>query len=245
MVGILKPTHTANDRVLFVPIVSLFAIEEHSYGLIEQAMIRKGIDPHDRPEGGAAGRAEGTRLQPRRPAAVGDEEACTCAPTTGPTSRTRDRPGASRPVAGGESLSETPKTPPPAKADAAGGDDEDVDAYHLDKDGNIIPDLPRDEWEISAVLVRTRGPYPTQHTALPLRVATPEAMAVNPAVGDAGLLRHFLGTSTLVLLVLAGLVSVVAAVSILVSIYNSVSARQTRDRHPARPWARPAAKSWR
>ena len=36
VVGILKPTHTASDRVLYVPVISLYAIEEHDIGLISQ-----------------------------------------------------------------------------------------------------------------------------------------------------------------------------------------------------------------
>src|SRR5437773_1763615 len=43
--GILKPTHTANDRVLFIPYISLFAIAEHEEGLIKQALLRANIDP--------------------------------------------------------------------------------------------------------------------------------------------------------------------------------------------------------
>src|SRR5947209_16719905 len=45
VVGILKPTHTANDRVLFIPVVSLYAIEEHDVGLISQLMVRNNFDP--------------------------------------------------------------------------------------------------------------------------------------------------------------------------------------------------------
>ena len=38
VVGILKPTHTANDRVLFIPFISLYAIAEHEKGMIKQAL---------------------------------------------------------------------------------------------------------------------------------------------------------------------------------------------------------------
>src|SRR5206468_8528467 len=44
VVGILKPTHTANDRVLFIPVVSLYAIEEHDVGLIAQLMLKAKFD---------------------------------------------------------------------------------------------------------------------------------------------------------------------------------------------------------
>ncbi len=45
VVGVLEPTRTANDGVLFIPVISLYAIEEHSSGLIQQAMIKAGINP--------------------------------------------------------------------------------------------------------------------------------------------------------------------------------------------------------
>jgi putative ABC transport system permease protein len=45
VVGILKPTHTANDRVLFIPFISLYAIAEHEAGMIDQTLARAGIDP--------------------------------------------------------------------------------------------------------------------------------------------------------------------------------------------------------
>ena len=45
VVGILKPTHTANDRVLFIPFISLYAIAEHEGGMIDQALMKANIDP--------------------------------------------------------------------------------------------------------------------------------------------------------------------------------------------------------
>jgi putative ABC transport system permease protein len=55
---------------------------------------------------------------------------------------------------------------------------------------------------------------------------TPDAMAVNPATEMRAFSETFLRGSTMLLLLLAVLVSVVAAVSILVSIYNSIAARR-------------------
>src|SRR6185369_16836853 len=51
IVGILAPTHTANDRVLFIPYISLYAIAEHEGGLIDQALLKAGIDPKSVPAG--------------------------------------------------------------------------------------------------------------------------------------------------------------------------------------------------
>src|SRR5439155_21864714 len=51
IVGILKPTHTANDRVLFIPYISLYAIAEHESGMIDQALLKANIDPSKIPPG--------------------------------------------------------------------------------------------------------------------------------------------------------------------------------------------------
>ena len=45
VVGILKQTHTANDRVLFIPFISLYAIAEHEEGMIDQTLMKANIDP--------------------------------------------------------------------------------------------------------------------------------------------------------------------------------------------------------
>jgi len=117
-------------------------------------------------------------------------------------------------------------TPKPTTAPAGGNDEDEPDAYKLDSQGNIIPDIPEDEWALSAILVKARGPFQASTLEYDFRVANPDAMAVSPASTMREFFDTFLKGSTLLLLALAALVSVVAAVSILVSIYNSVSARQ-------------------
>src|SRR6185437_3915945 len=42
VVAFLKQTHTANDRALFIPVISLYAIEEHDIALIKQKLIQAG-----------------------------------------------------------------------------------------------------------------------------------------------------------------------------------------------------------
>src|SRR5256714_6442139 len=49
IVGILKPTHTANDRVLFIPFISLYAIADHEEGMIDQALMKANINPSSIP----------------------------------------------------------------------------------------------------------------------------------------------------------------------------------------------------
>jgi putative ABC transport system permease protein len=155
IVGVLNPTHTANDNVLFIPLKSFYAIFEHESGLEK------------------IGEIKGTATAP---------------------------------------------APPPA-ADA-----NPHEGYTRNPDGTINNKLPVEEWEVSAILVRSRSPA----TALQLDFLfrnLPEATAVKPAVVMAGFFDQFLSGAMELLTLVAALVMVVAAVSILVSIYNSVSAR--------------------
>ena len=78
VVGILKPTHTANDRVVFIPYKSLYTIGEHAAGL-----KRTGIST--------------TACLPRRPLLTRMTSPCTCSiPTRRSSSSCRRRCGKSR-----------------------------------------------------------------------------------------------------------------------------------------------------
>ena len=79
-------------------------------------------------------------------------------------------------------------------------------------------------WEISAILVKTRGAFNADALMYTINNGV-EAQAVNPASVMRQFFDTFLAGPTLVLLVVALLVTIVAGVGILVSIYNSVSAR--------------------
>jgi putative ABC transport system permease protein len=214
VVGILKPTHTANDRVLFVPVISLYGIEEHEIGLFYQTLIKAGIDtsrlnPKTFPE--IIQRA-GMKMEEIPPAIL--QKFGQAQPATQPVSA---------PAPTGELLTSAAPASEPASAHA--GEEEEPDAYHLDANGDIVPDLPKAQWEVSAILVKTRGSFQAEQLMYNFRVTNPEASAVNPA----GVMREFFDTflkgSTQLLLVISYLVTMVAAVAILVSIYNSVSAR--------------------
>ncbi len=97
-------------------------------------------------------------------------------------------------------------------------------AYHLE-DGRIVLEVPREQWKINSILVRSRGGQPAMSIIWDFN-QNPDAMAVSPATEMREFTRTFLRGSSLILLMLAILVSVVAAVSILVSIYNSIAARR-------------------
>ena len=205
VVGILKPTHTANDRVLFLPIVSLFAIADHETGMIDQALMKAGIDPANIPPDKLD---ETLRKLGFDPAKVPE------------SAKKALKLKASTPKAAGELLQDAS----PKKEDAK-ADEEDPDAYHLDADGNIVADLPEEEWALSAVLVKTRAPIYHETLSYIFKMINSEASAANPATVMRDFFDNFLAGSTMVLLIISWLVTVVAGVSILVSIYNSVSAR--------------------
>jgi putative ABC transport system permease protein len=153
VVGVLKPTHTAADRVVFLPYESLYTIGEHEVGEIAQMYIRHHLPP------------------------------------------------------------------PPSAVDP-----DDLKTYTQDPDGTFHVLLDKDAWEVSAILIKGRG-FSSAQTLMYIINNGDEAQAVNPA----GVMRQFFDTflkgPTMVLLLVACLVTIVAAIGILVSIYNSVSAR--------------------
>ena len=107
---------------------------------------------------------------------------------------------------------------------------EEHENYALDpKTGVIYPRTPKEDWQASGIFVsngsggnvgqrRGRVEWAVNHR--------PEAMAASPADVMGAFFDQFLKGPAQLLLLVTALVTVVAAVSILVSIYNSVSARR-------------------
>ena len=167
VVGVLAPTHTAIDRVVYIPLRSFYTIAEHGAGLIAQAALRSGN-----------------------------------APDTFDPDSDSDQP---HPV------------------DANGI--QHFSNYDINtKDGTIKLKLPPEIWAISAILVQSRGGDTEQSLEYDLNNST-DVMAVNPASVMREFFDTFLKPTRWLLLLICSLVTVVAAVGILVSIYNSVSAR--------------------
>jgi putative ABC transport system permease protein len=102
--------------------------------------------------------------------------------------------------------------------------EEEEKHYALNEDGTIRLNLPAEAMEVSAVLVKTRGPFNTSNLIYNVNLRD-DIMAVNPAETMRTFFETFFAGSSVVLLLIALLVTIVAAVGILVSIYNSVSAR--------------------
>jgi putative ABC transport system permease protein len=85
--------------------------------------------------------------------------------------------------------------------------------------------LPEEQWKVSAVLVKARAPTLVQAVMWTVNNGSRDAMAANPAVEMIQFFSRFLEPYLLVLFYITVLVTAVAGISILVSIYNSVSAR--------------------
>jgi putative ABC transport system permease protein len=192
--GILQPTHTSNDRIIFVPLLSSLAIPAHEKGLEEMHNLEQTIQKSRTP-------ATTTAAGP----AVG---AASAAVPSVPSSTQHSAPT-------------TQHSPPELLHD----DHDHEEAYDLNPDNTINLHLTPDKWKLSAILVRTRGGYQNQMLYWQTN-NLPDAMAVIPAVTMREFFDNFLKGSTNLLLFIAALVSLVAAISILVSIYNSVSARR-------------------
>jgi putative ABC transport system permease protein len=167
IVGVLAPTHTAIDRVVFIPMISFYTISDHAAGLRAHAKLRAGEQPDfndmlDQPEQEPAPDANGIQ-------------------------HFRD--------------------------------------YVFDaKTGTILKHPPQDLWEISGIQVQTRGGASEAQLEYMLNNST-DVMCVNPASVMREFFDTFLKPTRKLLLIICSLVTIVAAVSILVSIYNSVSAR--------------------
>jgi len=98
--------------------------------------------------------------------------------------------------------------------------------YTKSKDGTIHITLDPESWALSAIIVKSRGGNTGQTLLYDLNNDfIKDVMAANPAEEMRGFFDTFLAPMQSMLLIICSLVSFVAAVGILVSIYNSVSAR--------------------
>ena len=222
VVGILKPTGTANDRALFVPFISLYAIADHESGMIDQALMRAKIDPSRIPPNRLDDVLQQLGVDPKRiPESVRRKFKMNAKPTPTTSAATEDVNDLMKDAA------VAPTTTPSTAATSADGEDPDV--YHLDAQGNIVPDLPQDEWTLNAILVKARGGdfggYATTTLLYNFKLIDDRASAVNPASIMREFFDTFLKGSANVLLAISVLVTVVAGASITTTIYNSVSAR--------------------
>jgi putative ABC transport system permease protein len=197
VVGRLAPTHTASDRVIYIPLITFYTIAEHEQALTDIARLH--------------GRADAQ------------------APAPAPAPSTRKQSDGHEHEHGHE---HQPATTPAGTQHA--GPEEHVeheehahhDHYTIQPDGTIDLKLPEDQWMLSAIMVRTRGGgFNVQSLVWDINNQN-VASAVNPASEMQKFFDTFLQPSSKMLQAVSYLVTVVAAVGILVSIYNSISARR-------------------
>jgi putative ABC transport system permease protein len=104
-------------------------------------------------------------------------------------------------------------------------DDDDPDNYTLSPTGDIQLLLPKEDWALSAILVKARSQGAGVQALKYIINNGRDATAANPAEVMREFFDNFIDNYTLVLVIVSALVSIVAGVGILVSIYNSVAAR--------------------
>jgi putative ABC transport system permease protein len=163
VVGVLKPTGTANDRAVFINIEGFYALEDHA---------SKPHDEHGREKPVAPTEAEGN----------GKAE--------------------------------------PANEEHAVHEDE---SHHHEHSHDP---LPIDQRKVTSILVLCNSPFGPQVLENFIDKANdPIAQTVAPSSEIAVMMDRFVGPVRLILLVLSVLIVIVAGISILVSIYNSMSER--------------------
>lgn len=205
VVGVLEPTQTANDRVLFIPLISFYAIGEHEDALEAISMYRPPPVETEKPK------AHEHDSPPAPPKAL-ENFLSGAAPATAPAHDDHDHDH----DGDGE--------PDHAAEDHDDHAHHDHEQFSVNPDGTINLDLPKDKWMVSAILVQSRSPFAASSLMYAINNGV-EAMAVNPASVMREFFSNFLEPGTKLWLLVAILVTLVATVSILVSIYNAIVAR--------------------
>lgn len=109
--------------------------------------------------------------------------------------------------------------------DHAGHDEHEEKHYIVAPDGTIKLDKEvLDAREVSAILIKSRGGLNAMNLIYNLNL-TPDVMAVNPAGVMREFFSNFIAGPSMLLLVIAILVIVVASIGVLTTIYNAVAAR--------------------
>ncbi|HEV2294598.1 MAG TPA: ABC transporter permease [Tepidisphaeraceae bacterium] len=222
VVGVLEPTQTANDRVLFIPLISFYAIGEHEDALESISKYRPQSVESEGPESkepsshedshSAPGHDPGLNEAPSAPPKALEDFLTGAAPATSPAHDDHDHDHDGK------------QDHAPEEHDDHAGHDHGHEPFSINPDGTIHLDLPRDKWMVSAILVQSRSPFAASSLMYAINNGV-EAMAVNPASVMREFFSSFLEPGTRLWLLVAILVTLVASVSILVSIYNAIVAR--------------------
>ena len=218
VVGILEPTGTALDDVAFLPVATSVAIDAHTEAMEEVAGLLGHADHDDHDHDEAAHDHDGDG-EPDHAAEDHDAH------------EDHDHDGDGEPDHAPEDhdAHEDHDHDGDGEPDHAAEDHEGHDhevTYTVDAaTGLVTPRLPQSEWRVSAILVASNSVPLGKQMAWQINNG-PDAMAVGPADEMIVFFDTFLKGPSQLLLLVTGLVSVVAGVGILVSIYNSVTARR-------------------
>ncbi len=206
LVGILKPTGTANDRAVFINIEGFYRLEGHALGEEEHH-----ADAHH------------------------DEKAGEAKPQAAVTAEHKDDAEHKRAAAvKHEHHDEAEHAHDKEHKHADHGDEKHpVDAKHSEHDHrhghdheHAVEPLPVEQREVTSILVLCNSPLGPEFLNFKINKGKDQvAQAVAPTREVDVLLSNFVGPIRIVLLVLTVLVVIVAGISILVSIYNSMTER--------------------
>jgi putative ABC transport system permease protein len=112
------------------------------------------------------------------------------------------------------------------KAPPATQDPDDIDVYRPVPPNRWELLVPKKYWEVSGIFIETRGGATLELFNYDVnRNSSAQYMCVKPASVMLDFFDHFLKHGTFILLLMSGLVTITAAVSIMTTIYNSVTAR--------------------
>lgn len=225
VVGVLAPTGTANDRAVFVNIEGFFLIEDHALTARDpappgrQAILGADVAARKR-------WSVGDRIDPAEQTKSEDEDAYHVVGILPPTGIDSDRAIFTDPTDFylPEVIGEEPSAAENKSAEESKGTVPPAMCY--DNDGNEIAPLPEPQREVTSILVLCSNKFGPNIllTKINKDNASP-AQAVAPAGVVIALLESIIKPVQIVLLVLTVLIVVVASISILVSIYNSMSER--------------------
>ena len=232
VVGILKPTGTANDRAAFINIEGFYRLEGHAF--TEEGDHHEG-DADEKPVAAKPPTpatpvtAEKKDATEPKAAAAGDHDHHDEADhDKGPKAAAPkdDHDHAHDKEAGHDHEKATDHDHEKHADDAKHDEHKEHDHHHDHDHAHVMEPLPIAQREVTSVLVLCNSPLGPEFLNFKINKGKDQiAQAVAPTREVDLLLNNFVGPIRIVLLVLTVLVVIVAGISILVSIYNSMTER--------------------
>jgi putative ABC transport system permease protein len=231
LVGVLKPTGTANDRAVFINIEGFYRLEGHALAeeKAEGETGRQGegehageahADEHKHEEHAHDEHHDGEHADGAKPQASGEH-----GEADHEEHADESHLGSESHAEGEHSHDEHGESHPhPGPLPEGEGESAEHEHHHH---GHIDEPLPIDQREVTSILVLCKD-NPLYSMALDMGINKGKdriAQAVAPTREVSLLLNSIVGPVRIVLLVLTILVVIVAGISILVSIYNSMNER--------------------